>query len=187
MADRERGWRDAPNPLMPQRPKQGRTYTVKHIFIQADQLFYDVDAVTGLMDRANQQQTKVATSEDDTYRPMFFRWFDEYIAKTENVLSAFVLKKEKVNNINGIKEWNEKEITLFMPDYWDATVYDSLTQAIHQFIVAGALYKYCSLMLTSKDPRTVDYYQQTEEYSDTVRALACRVVPGALSRPLKPF
>lgn len=190
VSERERGWRPMENPYAPKPPKPVRRNTTKHIFIQADQLFYDVDAVTGLIDRASrkiQGSTEVATSESDTYRPMFYRWFDKYIAKAEECMSAFVLKSEGVNRLNALKEWKEREITLLMPDYWDATVYDSLVQAIHQYVVSGALYEYLSITLSSKDPRTIDKREQIDEYYDLMRSLTCRVIPGSVHRPLKPF
>ena len=118
-----------------------------------------MDAVTSLIDKATrktQGETEVATSEADSHRPMFSRWFDQYIASVERILSAYVAKPEGVARMNGLKEWSEKEIMLVMPDYWDATVYDALVQAIHRYVVDGALYEYFSITLSSKDPRTMD-------------------------------
>ena len=138
MASRERGWHPVPNPLAPQPPHRAYGHTVKHIFLQADQLLYDVDSITGMIDRTARiahNDTEVATSESDTYRPMFFRWFDKYIANVEHCLSAFVLKPEGVTRLNDLKEWDEREISLLMPDYWDATVYDSLVKADRKSVV----------------------------------------------------
>lgn len=189
-AERERGWRPVPDPFMPRPPQKEYGHVTKHIFIQSDQLFYDIDAVTGLLDRASRSihgTPEVATSESDTYRPMFFRWFDKYIGKAEECMSAFVLKLDGIAKMNLLKEWQEREIALLMPDYWDATVYDSLVQAVHQYIVSGALYEYFSITLSSKDPRTVDRREQLDEYYDMMRSLVCRVIPGSVHRHLKPF
>ena len=190
MASRERGWNPIPNPLAPQPPHRAYGHTVKHIFLQADQLLYDVDAITGMIDRTARiahNDTEVVTSESDTYRPMFFRWFDKFIANVEYCLSAFVLKPEGVTRLNDLKEWDEREISLLMPDYWDATVYDSLVQAIHQYVVDGALYEYMSLVLSSRDLRTIDRKQSLEEGITNIRALSCRVIPGTVHKHLKPF
>lgn len=190
MASRERGWNPIPNPLAPQPPRRAYGHSVKHIFLQADQLLYDVDAITGMIDRTvriAQNDTEVATSESDTYRPILFRWFDKYIASIELCLSAFVLKPEGVTRLNDLKEWDEREISLLMPDYWDATVYDSLVQAIHQYVVDGALYEYMSLVLSSRDLRTIDRKQSLEEGLTSIRALSCRVIPGTVHKHLKPF
>lgn len=190
MASRERGWHPVLNPLAPQPPRRAYGHSVKHIFLQADQLLYDVDAITGMIDRTAriaQNDTEVATSESDTYRPILFRWFDKYIASVELCLSAFVLKPEGVTRLNDLKEWDEREISLLMPDYWDATVYDSLVQAIHQYVVDGALYEYMSLVLSSRDLRTIDRKQSLEEGLTSIRALSCRVIPGTVHKHLKPF
>ena len=190
MASRERGWNPIPNPLAPQQPHRAYGHTVKHIFLQADQLLYDVDSITGLIDRTARiahNDTEVATSESDTYRPILFRWFDKYIANVEHCLSAFVLKPEGVTRLNDLKEWDEREISLLMPDYWDATVYDSLVKAIHQYVVDGTLYEYLSITLSSRDLRTIDRKQSLEEGLTNIRALSCRVIPGTVHKHLKPF
>lgn len=190
MASRERGWRPVPNPLAPQPPHRAYGHTVKHIFLQADQLLYDVDTITSIIDKAARtahNDAEVSTSESDTYRPMFFRWFDKYIANVEHCLSAFVLKPEGVTRLNDLKEWDEREISLLMPDYWDATVYDSLVKAIHQYVVDGTLYEYMSLVLSSRDPRTIDRKQSLEDGITNIRALSCRVIPGTVHKHLKPF
>lgn len=191
LSHRNRAWHPIPDPFAPSAPQQAYTHTLRHIFIQADQLFYDIDAVTALVDRSSRNrsapETAVATSESDTYRPLFFRWFDRYIAYVENSLSAFVMKPERIARIDSLAEWDEREITLRMPTYWDATAYDPLVQAIHQYIVSGALYEYFSLTLTAADPRTSDRYRQINELADTIRALACRVIPGSVHKHLKPF
>lgn len=190
MASRERGWNPIPNPLAPQPPRRAYGHSVKHIFLQADQLLYDVDAITGMIDKAARSahnDAEVVTSESDTYRPMFFRWFDKYIANVEHCLSAFVLKPEGITRLNDLKEWDEREISLLMPDYWDATVYDSLVKAIHQYVVDGTLYEYLSITLSSRDPRTIDRKQSLEEGITNIRALSCRVIPGTVHKHLKPF
>lgn len=190
IASRERGWTPTANPLEPQPPRRAYGHSIKHIYIQADQLFYDVDAVTSLIDKATrktQGETEVATSEADSHRPMFYRWFDQYIASVERILSAYVAKPEGVARMNGLKEWSEKEIMLVMPDYWDATVYDALVQAIHKYVVDGALYEYLSITLSSQDPRTVDRKQNISDGETEIRGLSCRVVPGTVRKHLNPF
>ncbi len=190
MASRERGWHPAPNPLAPQPPRRAYGHSVKHIFLQADQLLYDVDTITSIIDKAARtahNDAEVSTSESDTYRPMFFRWFDKYIANVEDCLSAFLLKPEGVTRLNDLKEWDEREISLLMPDYWDATVYGSLVKAIHQYVVDGTLFEYMSLTLTSRDSRTVDREKALEDGITNIRALSCRVIPGSVHKHPKPF
>lgn len=190
VAPRQRGWIPVANPFEPQPPRRAYGHSIKHIYIQADQLFYDIDAVTGMIDKASrntQGETEVATSESDSYRPMFYRWFDQYIAAVERILSAYVGKPEGVARMNGLKEWQEKEIILVMPDYWDATVYDALVQAIHKYLVDGALFEYFSITLSSKDPRTVDRKQNLVDGETVIKELSSRVLPGTIRKHLNPF
>lgn len=190
VASRQRGWIPVANPLEPQPPRRAYGHSIKHIYIQADQLFYDVDAVTSLIDivaRQKHGETAVATSETDMHRPMFYRWFDQYIASVERILSAYVAKPEGVARMDGLKEWQEKEIILVMPDYWDATVYDALVQAIHKYVVDGALYEYLSITLSLQDPRTVDRKQNISDGETEIKGLSCRVLPGAIRKHLNPF
>lgn len=83
--------------------------------------------------------------------------------KVEGLLSAYIMKPQGVVRDNALKEWDEKEIWLRMPDYWDDTRLDSLVTAIHDYISAGALLEYFKLTLTSKDPLTADKAQDLED------------------------
>lgn len=190
VASRQRGWIPVANPLEPQPPRRAYGHSIKHIYIQADQLLFDVDSVTSLIDKATrktQEETEVTTSEADSHRPMFYRWFDQYIASVERILSAYVAKPEGVARMNGLKEWSEKEIMLVMPDYWDATVYDALVQAIHRYVVDGALYEYFSITLSSKDPRTIDRGKNLEDGETVIKELSSRVLPGTVRKHMNPF
>lgn len=190
VASRQRGWIPVANPLEPQPPRRAYGHSIKHIYIQADQLLFDVDSVTSLIDKATrktQEETEVTTSEADSHRPMFYRWFDQYIASVERILSAYVAKPEGVARMNGLKEWSEKEITLVMPDYWDATVYDALVQAIHKYVVDGALFEYFSNTLTSRDQRTIDRKENLVDGETVIKELSSRVLPGTVRKHMNPF
>lgn len=187
-----RGYAPSPDPFKPQRPKPMYGHITKHIFILASQLFFDIDAITGLISRARKnangtQDETLATSETDTYRPMFYRWFDKYIKNAESRMQAFVLKPVKVAKMNELKEWDEREITLLMPDYWDDTCYEDLVNAIHQYVVNGALYEYLSLTLTSKDPVVTDKMLQMESAYEDIKNCVCSTKPGSVKKILKPF
>ena len=189
---RERGWKPEPNPFLPRLPRPAHKYIDKHIFIFANQLWYDIDATTSLVGRnrrGNQtnQEEQVPTSENDKERPLFYRWFDQYIQKAESKLSAYVMKQEgKIRN-NALKEWDEKEIWLRMPDYWDDTRLDSLVKAIHDYIVTGALLEYFKLTLTSKDPLTIDKVQDLDDAELEMIDCANATKAGAMIHTLKPF
>lgn len=189
---REKGWKTEPNPFLPRPPRPATYYVDKHIFIYANQLWYDIDATTNMLGRARRgnqtnQEEIIPTSENDQERPLFYRWFDKYLKKVEGILSAYVMKPKGVVRDNALKEWEEKELWLRMPDSWDATRYDGLVQAIHNYISTGALYEYFMLTLTSKDPLTVDKAQQLEDEELEIIDAANATKPGSLIRSPKPF
>lgn len=189
---RERGWKPEPNPFLPRPPRPAIYFVEKHIFIYANQLWYDIDATTNMLGRARRgnqtnQEEIIPTSENDQERPLFYRWFDKYLKKVEGILSAYVMKPRGVVRDNALKEWEEKEIWLRMPDSWDAARYDGLVQAIHNYISTGALYEYFMLTLTSKDPLTADKAQQLEDEELEIIDAANATKPGSLIRSPKPF
>lgn len=189
---RERGWKEEPNPFLPEPPRMGHSYEDKHIFVYASQLWYDIDATTSMVGRARRgnqtsQEDIVPTSEDGQERPLFYRWFDKYLQKAEGILSAYVMKPRGVVRDNALREWEEKEIWLRMPDYWDDARYDNLVKAIHDYIVTGALYEYFSLTLTSKDPITIDKLSQLEDAELEITDAANATKAGGMVRMMKPF
>lgn len=188
----ERGWKKEPNPFLLSKPRPAPRSSDRRIFIYANQLFYDIDATTNMVARARRgnqtnQEDTIPTSENTQERPIFYRWFDKYIKKTEGLLSAYIMKQAGKVRDNALKEWEEKELWLRMPDYWDGTRYESLTKAIHDYIVLGALVEYFSLTLTSKDPVTVDKVGQLEDAELEILDAANAVKPGGMVRSLKPF
>lgn len=187
-ADRNRGW----EPIPPRENRGGmRTNnTVRHIFILAEQLFYDIDATTGLVERSlrnTQGAPDIATQEADSYRPMFFRWFDKYIRKAEHVMSAYVLHPERQRRNNALREWQEQDITLFMPDYWDDTLLESLSASLHDYIVCGALYEYYAISFSPSDARAVVKQSELADIETDIQDLINRPKPGSIHRPFSPF
>lgn len=191
-AHRDEGWKKEPNPFEPRKKNAGHGYSEKHIFVYADQLWYDIDATTNIVGRARRGQgttaeTTVPTSENDQERPMFYRWFDQYLNKAEGFMSAYLMKPKSIVKDNALKEWKEKEIWIRMPDYWDDTMYEELVRAIHNYVVTGALYEYFSLTLTSKDAITIDKLSQLDDAELEIRRTVNMTKPGGMVRMLKPF
>ncbi len=187
-ADRNRGWESIP-------PRENRgemrtRNTVRHIFILAEQLFYDIDATTGLVERSlrnAQGAPDIATQEADSYRPMFFRWFDKYIRKVEHIMSAYVLRPERQRRNNALREWHEQDITLSMPEYWDDTLLESLSASIHDYIVCGALYEYFAISFLPSDARAVAKQSELADIETDIQDLINRPKPGSIHRPFSPF
>lgn len=189
---REKGWRPEPNPFLPRKARPAHQYFDKRIFIYTNQLFYDFDTATSIIGKARRnikdaQGEDIQTSENDQERPMIFRWFNKYLQKVESTLSAYVMKPEGRVRDNALKEWEEKEIWLRMPDYWDDSRYDSLVDAIHNYIVTGALLEYFKYTLTSKDPITVDKAAELTDVELEIIDCANATKAGAMVHTLKPF
>lgn len=189
---REQGWTPEPNPFLPKPPRRAHGYSDKHIFIYVEQLWYDIDSTTNMVGRARRgnqtnQEEIVPTSENDQERPLFYRWFDKYIKKVEGFLTAYVMKPKGKVRDNALTEWDEKEIFLRMPDYWDDTRFESLVKAIHDYIVTGSLMEYFMLTLTSKDPLTIDKASQLEDLELEITDAANITKPGSMVHMLKPF
>ena len=189
---REQGWKPEPNPFLPKPPRPAHRYSDKRIFIYAEQLWYDIDATTNMVGRSrrgyqtNQEET-VPTSENDQERPLFYRWFDKYLKKVEGILTAYIMKPKGKVRDNALEEWDEKEIWVRMPDYWDDTRYDSLAKAIHDYIVTGSLMEYFMLTLTSKDPLTLDKASQLEDLELEITDAANVTKPSGMVHMMKPF
>lgn len=189
---RERGWKPEPNPFLPRPPRPAHRYIDRHIFIYADQLWYDIDATTNIVAKSRKELqeadgTRIATSENDQERPMFYRWINQYLQKAESTLSAYVMKQEGMVRDNALREWKEKEIWLRMPDYWDDTLLDSLVKSIHDYIVTGVLLEYFKLTLTSKDPLTIDKTTDLEDAELEMIRCANTTKAGEMVHTLKPF
>lgn len=189
---REKGWKPEPNPFLPKPPRPAHVYFDKHIFIYSNQLWYDIDATTHMMGRVRQESdpniaNTVPTSENTQERPLFYRWFDKYLKKVEGLLSAYIMKPQGVVRDNALKEWDEKEMWLRMPDYWDDARLDELVQTIHHYISTGALYEYFLRTLTSEDPLTGDTATQLEDDELEILDAANASKPGGMIRTLKPF
>lgn len=189
---REKGWKPEPNPFLPKPPRPAHITFDKHIFIYSNQLWYDIDATTHMMGRVRQESdpniaNTVPTSENTQERPLFYRWFDKCLKKVEGLLSAYIMKPQGVVRDNALKEWDEKEMWLRMPDYWDDARLDELVQAIHHYISTGALYEYFLLTLTSKDSLTVDKATQLEDDELEILDAANASKPGGMIHTLEPF
>jgi hypothetical protein len=189
---REKGWKPEPNPFLPKPPRPVHVYFDKHIFIYSNQLWYDIDSATNMMGRVRRESdpniaNTVPTSENTQERPLFYRWFDRYLKKVEGLLSAYIMKPQGVVRDNALKEWDEKEMWLRMPDYWDDARLDELVQAIHHYISTGALYEYFLLTLTSKDQLTADKAAQLEDDELEILDAANASKPGGMIHTLKPF
>lgn len=163
----------------------------RHIYISKDQVFYDIDAQLGIISNSRR---KADGTEDETltlattnYNPMFCRWIDGHIGEAKTVMSAFVLEDSKTAGVNSIKDMDEVDITLLMPEWYDDTVFSQLIDAIHSYVVNATLRDYLVMSLTSKDPVTIDKASLAEENKSSIRQLINASKPGRIRKHLSPF
>lgn len=163
----------------------------RHLFIRRDQIFFDIDAQLGMLAEARKNQDG---TEDDTitnattkYQQMFYRWIDRHIGEAKTTMSAFVLEKFRTTAMNSIKDKDEVDITMLMPEWYDDTTWQQLCDKVHEFVVNATIADYSIMRFTSKDPVTVDKLQLAEEAKGEIKKLANMNKPGTISKPFKPF
>lgn len=170
----------------------------RHLYIERDQIFYDLDAQISMMSRARRKDDG---TEDDpfvnattTYQQQFFRWIDKHIGVAKSVMSAFVLEPSLRNKMNSISQQEEVDITLLTPMWYDDTVFAQLCQAVHDYVVNATLYEFFSISLliptrhgVTQDPATIVKQQQMEESLNDVRKYLNASKPGMIHKHLAPF
>jgi hypothetical protein len=102
-------------------------------------------------------------------------------------MSASVLEGFQETAMNNIKDKEEVDITLLVPEWYDDTTFQQLCDAVNSYIVNATLFDYFSLSLTSKDPVTQDKQMQKMEGESEIRKLINFSKPGRISKPFKPF
>lgn len=163
----------------------------RHIFIRRDQIIYDLNAQIQMvaMSRRKPDGTEDDSMQNATekFAAMFYRWIDAHIGEAKTVMSAFVLEKFQTTDMNSIKDVEEVDITLLMPEWYDDTTFPQLTNAVHDYVVEATLHDYFVLSLTSKDPVTVDKEKAMTDAIVNVKKLVNAAKPGRIKKPLKPF
>ena len=163
----------------------------RHIFIRRDQIFFDIDSQLGMLAEARKNPDG---TEDDTitnattkYIQMFYRWIDSHIGEAKTTMSAFVLEKFSETAINSIKDHEEVDITLLMPEWYDDTTFPQLCDKVHEYVVSATIADYCHVRFTSKDPFTQDMNSKKDETMSEVKRLVNAAKPGRIRKPQKPF
>ena len=181
------------HPSTPNNPQYGikNPKFERHIFVRSDQVFFDIDSQLGMISKARRKQDG---TEDDTFtqattdfHSMFVRWIDTYIGKAKTIMSAIVLEAFKDTAMNSIKDRDEVDITLLVPEWYDDTTFKQLSDAVHNYIVNGVLREYFTLVLTSKDPVSVDKNTMMMEGESEIRKLANFSKPGSIRKTQNPF
>jgi len=163
----------------------------RHIFVRKDQI---MSGINMQLDMISKSRRKPDGSEDDTftnattqYEGQFMRWIDSHIGIIKGVLSAYLLEKFRTTKMNSISTVDEIDFEFRMPEFWDDTVFDSLTQAVHNYLENAVLHEYLVLSLTSKDPVTQDKQSQADNLLLDVKRYANAAKPGRIKKKIQPF
>ena len=163
----------------------------RHIFIRRDQIFFDIDSQLGIL--ADARKTADG-NEDDTitnattkYQQMFYRWIDSHIGEAKTIMSAFVLEQFRNTVMNSVKDHEEVDIELLVPEWYDDTTFTQLCDKVHEYVVTATMADFCILRFTSKDPVTIDKETQKNDCESEVRKLVNMAKPGRIHKPLNPF
>lgn len=163
----------------------------RHIFISRDAVMFAVDTQIQMV---AESRRKDDGTEDDRltnattkYQQMFFSWFNTHVGKAKGKMQAFVLEKSKATNMNTIKNKEEIDIELLMPEWWDDTIFDQLTTAVNDYVVNAILQDFFTVTLTSKDPVTVDKATLANDALNDIRKHANANKPGTIRKHLSPF
>lgn len=163
----------------------------RHIYIRRDQLIFDIDTQIQMVaeSRKNPDGTVNDSLSQATtkFSAMFYRWIDKHLGEIKTTMSAFVLERFRDTALNSIKDFEEVDITLLCPEWYDDTTFQQLCDAVHQYIVDATLFDFFSLTLTSKDPVTADKYTLMGTDKDEVKRLVNASKPGRIRKIQKPF
>lgn len=166
-----------------------KTVSIKHIYIRKDQILFDVNSQTGIVMRSRREggidNNTIGTDMSDDFLPLYDRWIEKYTDYVKLLLSAYIKSEPRIASINTVKKWEEMDIELEMPDYWNGEVYPLLVSAIHDYIVNGVLYDYFTLSLTANDPVTQSKKTELEEGAQRIKQLLANV--KQVRKPLQPF
>ncbi|MBQ8949148.1 MAG: hypothetical protein IJ059_05100, partial [Prevotella sp.] len=88
---------------------------------------------------------------------------------------------------NSIKDVDEVDITLLVPEWYDDTTFKQLCDKVHDYVMTATMADYCKMRFTSKDPVTIDKVNDAEFCKSEIRKLINMSKPGRISKPFKPF
>ncbi len=163
----------------------------RHIYIRKDEIIFDIEAQLSIVSKMRRKEDgteeSVLTGATSTYHQMFVRWIDKHIGEAKTVMSAFVLERFKTSQTNSIKDKDEVDITLLMPEWYDDTTFPQLCTAVHDYVVNATLFDFLSMTLTSKDPVSVDKNETSAKSQYQIKKLVNAAKPGRISKPFKPF
>lgn len=191
------GWRKLPDGDMMNKicdnphHKHPYKHEVRHLFVYKKQLMYDIESQVGMvaMSRRNESGVEDNTQSDmvSKYQPMLMRWLTKRFEKVKEALALAVIDDRQTASGDDLMDWDEKELVLQFPDWWDETAWKPLVDAVHSYLVNATMSEYYKITLTTKDPVTQSKLKDSYDDLGEVKTLLCKHHAGEIKRPLRPM
>lgn len=163
----------------------------KIIFLRKDQILGDIDTSLELVSLTHIQENgmvqNVFEKPLERFKNLWDRWIDKYVDNCKQRMQAYVVVPMKKGTMNARRDWEEQEIHLTFPWYWDETTFDALSGAVHDYIVNSVLAEFFAMTITSKDPITVDKQTLAQAAYDNIKHYCVTTLPGTMRKKLHPF
>lgn len=163
----------------------------KILYIRKDQILGDIDASLEIVALTHRDDTggimPVLERPIEHFRNLFDRWINKYIDNSKQRMQAYVVEPMRKATMNAAPDWEEKEIHLSFPWYWDETTFGALSGAVHDYIVNSVLMEFLAMSITSKDPITTDKQSLAQEAYDNIKHYCVTTLPGTMRKKLHPF
>lgn len=183
-------FRNNPHSPHPQHPDHNK-FTDRSLFIRYDQLFDDIstqiDITADMRPNPDGTPNRVLANATTRYASQINRWIDKYLLLAKSRMAAFVVTFDRRSTMNANREWDEVEIHLRFPLTWNATTFQNLSDAVHQYIVNSVLMEFFVLAFTSKDPITADKMSLSDSAYAEIKHCCVSQIPGASHKTLHPF
>ena len=163
----------------------------KDIYILRDQLLGDIEVQLQIVAESrvgeNGLPLPILDNALSRFGAQFVRFIDKYIDLAKARMAAYLVTPHVNGEMNAHREWREQKISLSFPWYWNATTFPQLCDAIHDYIVNGALYEFFLLTLTSKDAVTADKQVLMLDAYSMIKHCCVSSLPGTQRKTLQPF
>lgn len=185
-------WPYSQHPQGPDDPLfRGTPNFERHIYIYRSQLMLDIEQEVAII--AKTRKNPDGTDDDtlnnisEKYQPLLNRWIDKYINLAKGRMSAYILERFRTSKANNLKTDDEIDIELQVPDFWNDTVFQPLVQAVHDYVVNGAVYEFMSLTLPPREHVINVKLRDVEQSYNDIKRYICSSKPGRIRKPMQPF
>lgn len=169
----------------------GHPYFERHLYLSREQIKFDVASQAAVISRTRRtpdgKEDNALTDIAEQYGGMIDRWTDKYVNLAKGRMAAYILEPHMRVGNDTLKQEDEIDIELQVPDFWDDTMWQPLVQAVHDYIVNGIMYELFALTLPPKEHIINVKREDMEESFADIKMYICSSKPGSVRKPLQPF